>query len=279
MPIITQPAPLPVSQPIEQRQTSTVESTEVQEATAPKVDEALSPKFAALARKEKALRAQAQQFKAREDALKAKESEYQTSYISKSDLQKKLADDPIAFMNENGLSWDQLTQLALNQSPQDTQIKALKAEIEALRADQNNVKTTMNEQQSKAYEQAVTQIRNDAKMLVHSDLAYETIKDTNSEEAIVTLIEETFKQDGTLLSVDEAAQQVENYLIEEGLRMARLNKVKAKLTPPSEVPKPQLHEKQQMRTLTNAQTASAPTRLTQKDRIERAKLAFMGQLK
>lgn len=277
MATITAQAPLPVT-PTHERQINTVESTEAAEATTPKVDEALSPKFAALARKERALRAQAQQLKAQADALKMKESEYQTSYISKADLQKRLADDPMSFINEHGLSWDQITQAALNQSPQDTQIKALKAEIEALRNDQNTVKTTMNDQQTKAYEQAVNQIRNDAKMLVHSDSKFETIKETRSEEAIVTLIEETFKADGTLLSVDEAAEQVENYLIEEGMKMARLNKVKAKLMP-QEAEKPAPHEKQQLKTLTNATTASTPTRLTQKDRIERAKLAFMGQLK
>ncbi len=278
MPIITQQAPLPVTPAPIERQNTTSETTEAPEATAPKVDEALSPKFAVLARKEKALRTQAQQLKAQADALKARESEYQTSYISKSDLQKKLADDPVAFMNEHGLSWDQLTQSVLNQSPQDNQIKALKAEIEALKADQNTVKTTMSEQQTRAYDQAVNQIRNDAKMLVHSDPQFETIKETKSEEAIVSLIEETFKQDGTLLSVDEAAQQVEEYLIEEGMRMARLNKVKAKLTP-QQAEQQQIIEKPQMRTLTNATTALTPKRMTQKDRVERAKLAFMGQLK
>lgn len=276
MPIVTAQAPLPTT-PVPERQPPTVESTQAPEATAPKVDEALSPKFAALARKEKALRAQAQQLKAQADALRAKESEYQTSYISKADLQKKLAEDPISFMNEHNLSWDQLTSAVLNQSPQDTQIKALKAEIEALKAEQNTVKSTMNEQQTKAYEQAVNQIRNDAKILVSSDPNFETIRETGSEEAIVALIEETFKQDGTLLSVDEAAQQVENYLIEEGLKMARLNKVKAKLTP-QQAEKLLNTEKPQIKTLTNATTASTPTRLTQKERIERAKLAFMGKL-
>lgn len=277
-----QPAP-------EQRQADKAEAAPIEaskEVSSTPEEEQLSPKFAALARKEKALRSKYQELKTLEESLKAKQSEYEQSYIPKAKLKDLIQQDPLRFMNENGLSYDQLTQLALNHNPQDAHIQKLQAKIEELEQKQNKTVENLDTQQKQAYERAVTQIRTDAEALINSDPSYEAIKESGSVEAVVELIKETFDKEGTLLSIEDAAKEVEDYLVEEFSRTARLKKVQQKLAPAPEVEAqksgPQVTQKLHpatttMKTLTNAQ--AAPSRpLTAKERRERAILAFQGQL-
>lgn len=272
---------------------NTPESQEVTASEAPKEEapvkeeSPLSSQYAVLARKEKALRAKAQQqdaayrakeasLLAKEEALKARESEYKSNYIQKD----KFTQDPWSTLSELGVTYDQLTQSALNQSQQDPATKAaidsLKAELRAQQAAQDEARKGYETQQKQAYEQAVSQIRNDAKNLVNTDPEFETIKATNSINDVVELIEETFKKDKILLSVEDAAREVENYLVEEAMKIARIKKIQQRLAPKPEAPKQQAakspQQPQQMKTLTNSVGSSR-----QLSARERAILAFKGE--
>lgn len=274
MSTITAQAPLPKSiikttQPkLESKQEDTVEAPALEAVK----DDALSPQYAAIARREKDLRRQAKAIQAEKEALKAKMTEYETSYVPKNKLAEMIEKDPASL----GLSYEQLTNLLLNQpKPEELAVRDLRSEIQKVKDEQAQTKTLFEESQKKAYDQAVNQIRNDTKLLVDSDLNFETIKETNSIEAVVELIKETFDKDGILLTVEDAAKEVENYLIEEALKMANLNKVKQKLMPqPTEE---KAIEKPVMKTLTNAITATS-TKPGEKGRRERAIAAFKGQL-
>lgn len=272
------------------RQTTTDEAPS-EPASAPEksTSEPLSPQYAVLARKEKALRAKAQAqeqaFKAKEEAflareasLKAKEAEYQSNYISKD----KLKTDAWSVLSELGYTYEQLTQAALNQSQespaQRAAIQALKDEINSLREETKKTQSTYQEQQTQAYKQAVNQIRQDATQLVKADpITYEAISKSNSINDVVELIEQTFKEDGVLMSVEEAANEVENYLIEESLKCAQFEKVK-KLQPAAAQTQPQAdkpaQQQQPQKTLTNGMGASR-----QLSARERAILAFKGERK
>lgn len=280
MPIITAQAELPKSAPAELKQPSTVGEPVAAVTEEAKSPEVLSPKFAALAKKERALRSQHQALKAREEALEAKEKEYQTSYVQKSSLAERFKSDPLGLMNEYGMSYDALTQAILNQPPQgDPALALVQKELKELKEAQKKSAEDAINQQSQAYIQAVEQIRRDAKVLIDSDPAYETIKEADSVEAVVKLIEETFKTEKVLLSVEEAAKEVEDYLVEEALKYAQFKKVKEKLTPAQveEQPKPTQTEKPTLKTLTHAQTAATKP-LSNKDRRTRAIMAFQGKL-
>ncbi len=283
MPIVTQAPQLPTAEEARQPSTNEAAPEVVSEVVTEPQEEQLSPKFAALARREKALRSKWLQkeaeLKAKEDSLNAKFAEYESSYVPKSSIKERLEKDPLGFITENGLTYDQLTQQALN--PQEVMIQKLEAKIAALESKTNESLTKAEEHQKKAYEQAVNQIRTEVKVLIDSDPAFETIKETDNAEAVVELIRETFDKEGVLLSHQEAAEEVETYLIEQGEKMARLKKVQQKLAP-----QPQAEEKlaepqksHPMKTLTHATVAAASKPLSAMDRIERAKLAFKGQLK
>lgn len=237
---------------------------------APKPEETpLSSQYAQLARKEKALRAQAQSIKAREDALKLAEAPKApqreeidpAKYISIEEFRKS----PFKYLQQTGVTYDQVTQEALNApSPEAMQmmqtVEALKAEIQALKTDQEGTKKNYAEQQDAQYKQAVNQIRAEVKQLVFTNDAYEACKATNSVDDVVELIEKTFKEDGYLMSVEDATKQVEDYLEEEAYKLSQLKKIQARLKPKGQedpaAKEANQDPKQPQKTLSNAMSGS-----------------------
>ncbi len=266
-------------------ETPVAASPEPTEATQAKTEEQpLSQQYAVLARKEKALRAKVQAqdtaLKAREAALaereaatRAKEAEYQSKYINKDSL----AQDPWSVLQSLGITYDQVTEQALNQTQQDPATKAALARLEAQIKAQDeviqNARKAQVDQEANQYKQAVKQIKTEANNLVNSDPSYETIKETGSVDDVVDLIERTFKEDNILLSVEEAAKLVEDHLIEEAVKLSRLKKIQQRLAPKVETPpkpsEPENKQPQQMKTLTN--NISSTRQLSSR---ERAILAF-----
>lgn len=269
--------------------TSSVEEPKAETKAPEAKEDPISTQYANLARKEKALRARAlqqdQALKAKEAAiaakeaeLKAKESEYSNKYISKD----RLSQDTLNALADAGLTYDQITELMLNQQdPQKVERqqyeKKLEAKIKDLEDKQLEIQRKAESQQTDAYKQAINQIKSDTKKLVFASPEFETIKETNSVDDVVELIERTFKQDGTLLTVEDAAKQVEDYLVEEAFKLTKLKKIQQRLAPalkPAEVKQEPTKQPQTMKTLTNAVSSSG--KLSTRDR---AIAAFKGELK
>jgi len=238
----------------------------------------LASKFGHLARKEKDITNRMLALKKQEEDLKLKSSQYETDYIPKN----KLLENPIQALTEMGLSYDKITELMLNQPPGDShEIMELRKELKALRAAQDEQKSTFEESQSRAYQQAVKQISSEVVNLVENDSAYDTIKETDSMDAVTEYIERVFNTEGKLLSVKEACDTVEEYLLQEALKMAGLKKVKEKLSPLEKaVEEQKVAKKQAVRpttTLTN-QLAQTPSKsLTAQDRRARAIALLEGK--
>jgi hypothetical protein len=279
------------SAPVEEPQAEP--ATETPKEPEKKSEDPLSSQYALLARREKALRAKAQQqeqqLRAREEALKAKEAEiaakdqdYQSNYISK----QKLKANTWEALSEAQVSYDEITQQLLDsQTPLDPRTQSLLTKMEAkiskLETELETGKKAQSDQQSQAYKAAVAQIETDVKALVETDPAFETIQATRSVKDVVELIELTYKEDGRLLSVEEAAQLVEDHLMGEIDKLTRIEKVKQRLNIPgqektvqAQSPAKPAQQQQTMKTLTNA--TSSTRQLSAK---ERAILAFKGQLK
>lgn len=277
-------------------QKDTIESSSQPEAPKEAAkEEPLSSQYAQLARREKAIRAKSMEvkaqeaaFKAREDALAARERDLQDSsrYVSKT----KLMEDPLSVLAEHGVDYNDLTNRLLNQpSPENaaltSELRALKDEIKALKGEQEKTQKSFEENQTNAYKQAVNQIRSDVRSLVTKDPNFEMVKATNSVDDVVELIERTFKEGlgdehpkGTVLDLEVAAQMVEDYMVEEALKIARLSKIAKKLQPAATAPAAQktieTKQSQPQKTLTNSVGVNRP--LSAK---ERAILAFKNQLK
>lgn len=267
---------------------------EPKEATQPETqEEPLSQQYAVLARKEKALRAKEASFKAREAALAAKEAELTSSQPTQTPLDttkyvsiEELKRNALGILQKHGVSYDDVFQQALQaQSPEFQAMRQMREEIDAKLAEledkQAKVSKTFEESQTAAYQSALKQIKTDATALVTNDAAYETVKEMGAVQDVVDLIEKTFQEDGVLLTVEEAAAQVEEHLVEEALKLAKLQKIQARLKPATPAPtqaqqtatpaKQQAPAKQ-MTTLSN--TVSTTRQLSAR---ERALLAFKGE--
>lgn len=263
--------------------------------TEQKPQDPASRQFAQLAKREKQLR---QQFQKQEDAFKAREAalqarEQQLSSQPKTDLSNYYSKDQIKqnylqVLVDAGVPIEEAVQQLVNTSntPRDPRTEAtiseLKQQINELRQANEDSKKNQIEAQNQQYQAAVKQIRTDVTNLVKTDPAYEIIKATGSVKDVVELITETYNKDGVLLSIEEAAQQVEDYLSEEALKLTKLQKIQKRQAELSAKSKPLSTPKtpgavgsqpQPMKTLTNAVASSRP--LTAK---ERAILAFKGQL-
>lgn len=239
--------------------------------------EKLSPQFAALARKEKALRLEAQRIKLEREGIKAEQEKFKSQdYVPR----ERLTKETLAVLAEAGLSHDQIAQLLLNSPTQapvkDPIIAQLQAEIAELKGKQTKVETDFKDNQTKAYDQAVNQIRSDAKSLIDSDPAYETIKARNQIESVVKHIQRTFEEDGLLLSIEEAAKEVEDTLREDTKRLTSLSYLRPELQPTAQK-QPEPQKLQSVRTLTHDMT-SAPSKqtLSAKDRYQRAVMRANG---
>jgi len=261
-----------------------------QEAAKPREESPLSERHALLARREKQIRQREQQIRAKELAIKAAEDAARSATPAKPALDEskyvpkdRLTQDPFTVLNELGLTYDQLTELALNapkpeQLAMMNEIKTLKAELQAVKGETEKTQKSIEEQNTKSYQQALNDIKHQVTRLVSSDPAFETIKATRSVGDVVELIEKTYNEDGILMTVEEAAQQVEDYLVDEAVKIARLNKIQQKMKPATTLtsqtkPNGQSPQQPQMKTLTNSVSSSRP--LSAK---ERALLAFEGRL-
>lgn len=227
----------------------------------------LSPQLTALARKEQKLRQELQAFKAEKTAFEAT----QAKYAKYETLEGKLASKDFSALEELGISYDEYTNYLLNkgeaEKPEVQAIKKLEDEVKSLR-------TQQEETVSKQYEATINKYRKDIKEMVEKDPAYESVKELKAEEHVMQLIIDTFKEENELLSIEEAAKEVEEYLLEEALQMAKLKKVQEKLAPPKQTLPP---PKQGSKTLTNQTVATGPTKsyqqfqhLSPKERLAQA---------
>lgn len=252
-------------------------------ATDPK-ETPISSQYAILAKKEKALRMKAHQqeqnYRAREQAILAKEEAAKSQntqdlsrYISKDRFQN----DPLGALADAGLTYDQITQLALNgNQAQDPRYLQLAEQVKALKEEQVSARKAYDDQQLESRAQAIRQMERQAKDLITNDPAFETIKEYGATKHVIKLIERTFDEDGILLTVEEAALKVEEHLMEKAIRLSRLNKVQQRLKPAASKSATQqqtVPQQQGMKTLTNAVGSTKPLSTR-----ERAILAAKGQL-
>ncbi len=129
----------------------------------------------------------------------------------------------------------------------------------------------------------MAQVRSDAETLISGDTenVYETLKTkSNAADLITSFIEETYKEEGKVLKVEEAATFIENELLEQAIAMAGLKKVQSKLglvaAPKEEPQKQQVNGKQPIKTLTQAMAPQSNKKLSWNDRRARAIAVAQG---
>ena len=191
-------------------------------------------KFAALSRKEKALRERESEYDSRFEEMEKQLAEYeQANQEPEIDWEHMLRNDPLRALEEAGLGYDKLTELALNDGrlTPDMQMKAMREELEndyqrkfEELEERLNVK---EESEVESYYDSVQEnFQDEIVGLVHSDPErFELVQASEADGLIYDVIEEHYNETGRVLEIEEAADAVESYLEEEAGKLMRLRKV------------------------------------------------------
>lgn len=226
-------------------------------------------------RKEMALRQQARQLQADKAKWEAEKAQVKPG-MSQEEWKAKFLKDP----GEVGLSYEEMATRYLNQpSTEDQRFAAQERRIAELEAEVKKASTKIDETQGNAYKSALKQVDNDVKKLLQGNDKYELINAQRAQDQVTAYIDLTYKEDEVLLSAEEAADHIEDYLVEQALALTKLKKIQSKSgvsTPSGEQPQKteQSGQTPKSATLTHQMGQGATRPLSRRDR---AIAVMMGQ--
>ena len=254
----------------------------LEEARNPDRDD-FSRKFAALSRREKEIRAKEAEYEKRiadlENRFTVKEPEKEPEVP----FEYKLKQNPLKALEEMGLSYDKLTELALNdgQLTPDMQMKLMREEIEngyqsKYKELENRILEKEKNDEQRRYDDIETGFKNEIESFVSSNPEqFELIQANEAKDVVYEVIEEHYNETGKILDIKEAAEAVESYLEEEATKLLQLSKVRSKFNPGDNEQEPQ---RQSQVTLSNAHSAQANERVARKLSDEESKSAMAKML-
>ncbi len=208
----TQAAPLPDTKPADPPQQVTQPTAE------DKAKQLDSSRFAALSRKERENLRISRELKAERQRIEQE----RVQYAPLSEAQKLASEGKgLEAIKKLGFDYDKLTQEALNQlSPtpehiaQQTAEQVATKQLDAYKQEQAKLAT---EAQNKAYQDALRDLKRDAKRIVQSEPEkFAVVNSTNSADTAVEVMEEIFRLTGELIPLEEAISGVNEYY-EEGI--------------------------------------------------------------
>ena len=241
------------------------ESNEFKDLEQPQ-DSEFDRKFAALSRKEKALR--------------DRELELDKKYGNKEKelpLERRIRANPLKALEELGLDYDKLTELALNDGrlTPDMQMKLMREELENDYKDKfNSLEERLNAKEKMEEEAKYDAVREGFVGEIESFINenkndFEYVAHNEATDVVYDVIEEHYNETGRILDIKEAVEAVESYLEEEAEKLLNLGKVKNRLTSMrDEYEQPQ---RQSQTTLSNAHSAQANERVGRKLSDEESK--------
>lgn len=111
----------------------------------------------------------------------------------------------------------------------DRQVLALQKQIAALEERLQKADEAQQNRQSEAYQNAKKQLSREVGRLVEDNQDFALIGSSHSQNLVVDYIEKVYQEEGELISVEEAAKEVEDALLEQAASMAKLEKVRKQI--------------------------------------------------
>jgi hypothetical protein len=170
------------------------------------------PRMADLERKELLIREEARKLKAEKQALEAARSQPPAPGMMTAEQWKaQFLQDPTLV----GIQYQEMADKYLSQpSEQDQATQALQRKIAELESRLEGTTTSIKQAEAQAYESAKRQLLQDTQRLVTTRTQdFEAIAADGAFQPVVDLIEATYKEEGYFMSVEDAAKQVEDYLV------------------------------------------------------------------
>lgn len=195
-------------------------------------------KFAALSRKEKALRERESEYESKFEEMERRLADYETrDQEPEVDWEHMLRNDPLKALEEAGLGYDKLTELALNDGKltPDMQLAAMRQELE------NDYKQKFEELEDRlnqkeqleqdTYYDSIQQNFQDeiGNVVQQNPEKFELIAASEADGLVYDVIEEHYNETGRVLDIEEAADAVESYLEEEANKLMKLKKISNRL--------------------------------------------------
>ena len=246
-----------------------------------------SRKFAALSRREKEIRAKEAEYDQRIADLEHRFSAREPQKEPEIPFDVQLRQNPLKALESVGLSYDKLTELALNDGKltPEMQMKLMREEIE------NGYKSKFEELEKKMSEKDQTEktarydriqknyLNKVSNFVDKNSDAYEFIKANNASDVVYDVVEQHYKESGKILTIKEAADAVESHFEGEAEKLLKLKKVGARLQAYINQPKtPEQPKPNKPVTLTNAHSQQSlneqPKRLLsdEESKLEIAKM-------
>lgn len=236
--------------------------------------------FAALAKKEKAIRAERESIKAKAAELEKQRAEI-TDLLS---LKTTAKQDPLSVLKTLGITYEELTQRILNDGrpAPDAEVKQLRDEVRQWQEKQEAERQRqLEEEKGRVAEEqkaAVDRFRGEVTSFVSSNAEkYELLNLYGQQGLVSEVIAQHYSATQRVMDTAEAADRAEKYLEELVQKAASTKKFAAKVAPQEAKPAQQVAQPR-TNTLSNDLSASAPSMVNQPqseaDRIKRALAAL-----
>ena len=258
------------------------EATEAPEAAeAPPEPERpdFSRQFAALARKERAIRQKEQEM-----ANFAKQKEqFEGTSTRLADLQRLAKENPAKLLGELGINYDELTQQVINEG-NPTEEQQLRLENEKLQARLGKLEEVYDKQRQQAEQAKVsaahTQLVDNIKNFVDDSSTFEMVQHHDAYGLVAQVMQEHYNTTKEVLEYGDAAKLVEDHFMAEAERYLGSKKLQERfreLDKPRESETPEAAEQavKRVKTLSNGdvakKTETSGSTLESKERsLERA---------
>lgn len=267
---------------------ATTQEAPVEAPKAPEITAETSPqdsvRIAALLRREKLLQKRSRELQERERLLKEQETSY-SPWKEASELAKT---NKLKAIEKLGIGYQDLTQQVLNDGNLPPDVLAAQKAEEIVSRRLAEIEVRQKEAQAEAtrtqYANAMKHIDAEAKSMADASDKFPLVKELEAFHDITEHIEKTFHETGKILSVEEAAQIVEQGLFADLEKLFKIEKIRSKFVPQPITEEPKIESAtiqpvQKISTLTHKTTVNPPALkpMSINDRRERAIRAFRGE--
>ena len=249
----------PSAELMEEVAEETTEAPEAAEAPPEPERPDFSRQFAALARKERAIRQKEQEM-----ANFAKQKEqFEGTSTRLADLQRLAKENPAKLLGELGINYDELTQQVINEG-NPTEEQQLRLENEKLQARLGKLEEVYDKQRQQAEQAQVkaahTQLVDNIKNFVDDSSTFEMVQHHDAYGLVAQVMQEHYNTTKEVLEYGDAAKLVEDHFMAEAERYLGSSKLQARfreLDKPRESETPEAAEQavKRVKTLSNDNVA------------------------
>ncbi len=249
----------PSAELMEEVAEETTEAPEAAEAPPEPERPDFSRQFAALARKERALRQKEQEI-----ANFAKEREqFEGTSTRLADLQRLAKENPAKLLGELGINYDELTQQVINEG-NPTEEQQLRLENEKLQARLGKLEEVYDKQRQQAEQAQIkaahTQLVDNIKNFVDDSSTFEMVQHHDAYGLVAQVMQEHYNTTKEVLEYGDAAKLVEDHFMAEAERYLGSKKLQERfreLDKPRESETPEAAEQavKRVKTLSNGDVA------------------------